>query len=292
MCSAVDGRCDGIAAVEALVLASPFQALMATLRSNGDLVSGAVGGPLVVGLLTPQRNAMTLAAKDTSSSFCGMYKQVFKAGLLHGWRGGSGPTMAAVPQFTAIGPVYLLTERYLGNPLGPMFLASLFESSFSFAAQRRNAQIQYNATVPVAQHVPHHPSTRLISAGFVPHVLRNAFAMAGIRCFAPHSYGLVTSFPGVSGLDDGTRLVLSDLASSIVAATISMPFNHMFSWSACTPELDSMSYARRARCVIVWMANNYREKGLPLLGRDVMIRINYTAFLFTGYRFLERSLTE
>eukprot|EP00439_Symbiodinium_sp_Y106_P072818 s78_g13.t1 len=59
------------------------------LFKNAELLSGVVGGPLVVGLLTPQRNAMTLAAKDVHSSFFGLYRQVFQAGLLKAFRGGN-----------------------------------------------------------------------------------------------------------------------------------------------------------------------------------------------------------
>mmetsp|Transcript_89787 Transcript_89787/g.187637 ORF Transcript_89787/g.187637 Transcript_89787/m.187637 type:complete len:296 (+) Transcript_89787:188-1075(+) len=262
------------------------------VQGNADLLSGAVGGPLVVGTLTPQRNGMTLAAKDVSSSFFGIYKQVFSAGFFAGWRGGSIPVIAAVPQFTAIGPVYLMCEQQIGSPTVSMFGASVVESTFTFSAQRRNAQIQYNATVPAAQRVPQHSVYRLLGAGYVPHVFRNMFAQMGIRLFSPHSYEVVSTLPGIRSLNERSKLFASDLASSVVAATLSMPFNHMFSWASCTPELDKMSYWRRATAMSGWLINNYREQGMRLLGRDLLIRINYTAYLFTGYRFVERLMVD
>jgi len=278
--------------VDAALFSSPLDGILKRLQASGDVLSGAIGGPLVVGTLTPQRNAMTLAAKDSTSSFAGVYRQVFASGFLKGWRGGSIPCLAAVPQFTAIGPVYLLAEKRIGNPVVSMFMASLFESLFTFSAHRRNAQIQYNATVPVSQHVPCQSIYRLMGAGFVPHVFRNCFAQMGIRLFSPHSYEVVCRLPGISTLSEGKRLVASDFACSVLAATLSLPFNHAFSWAACTPELEQMSYARRGMAMVQWLIGTYREQGVKLLARDVGIRINYTAFLFTGYRLVERTLVD
>merc|ERR1719277_696799 len=116
--------------------------------------------------------------------------------------------------------------------------------------------------------------------------------MMGIRLFSPYSYATVCKLPGDMRLSEDKRLVASDLASSIVAATLSMPMNHVFSWSACTPELEKMSYWERTKASTRWIIGTYREQGMKLLARDLCIRINYTAFLFTGYRFVERSLVD
>merc|ERR1719210_2058528 len=130
-------------------------------RMDVSLLSGAVGGPLVVGGLTPQRNAMTLAAKNISSSYLGLYRQVFARGFSQGFAGGSRPMLAAVPQFTAIGPVYLIAERQTGSAALSMLMASVAESLCTYAAQRRNAQIQYNATRACAsQHLAYQPLHR------------------------------------------------------------------------------------------------------------------------------------
>mmetsp|Transcript_6949 Transcript_6949/g.18776 ORF Transcript_6949/g.18776 Transcript_6949/m.18776 type:complete len:296 (+) Transcript_6949:3-890(+) len=257
----------------------------------GAALSGAVGGPIVVGLLTPQRNAMTLAAKETSLSYFGLYSQVFKDGFSSGFRGGSRPVLAAMPQFTAIGPVYLFAEKTTGSSGMSMFCASIVESLFTFAPQSRNAQIQYNATRSLeADKLQLHPANRLAGAGFSCHVGRNFFAMMGIRIFSPHSLEVVKQIPGTGQLGEEGIVVASDLLSSIISATLSMPFNHIFSWSACTPALDSMSYTQRARESVSFLVNNYMEQGLRLLARDLAVRISYTGLLFTGYRYVERKM--
>merc|ERR1719336_926123 len=89
---------------------------------------------------------MTLAAKDELSSFVGLYRKVFAEGLRGAWRGGSRPVVAAIPQFTAIGPVFHIIQGRIDNVAGSMFCASFTESLLTFSAQKRNAQIQYNAT--------------------------------------------------------------------------------------------------------------------------------------------------
>eukprot|EP00405_Crypthecodinium_cohnii_P014586 CAMPEP_0206449048 /NCGR_PEP_ID=MMETSP0324_2-20121206/17856_1 /ASSEMBLY_ACC=CAM_ASM_000836 /TAXON_ID=2866 /ORGANISM="Crypthecodinium cohnii, Strain Seligo" /LENGTH=295 /DNA_ID=CAMNT_0053918349 /DNA_START=134 /DNA_END=1021 /DNA_ORIENTATION=- len=266
--------------------------LLSTMQRNADKFAGAVGGPLMVGTLTPQRNAMTLAAKDIHSSYVGIYRQVFSQGFAKAWRGGSITCVAAVPQFTAIGPVFLYCDHKFNSPAIGMLGAAVFESMFTFSAQRRNAQIQYNATVPVAQQVPHQSFYRVAGAGFTPHVLRNLFAQMGIRLFAPYSYQVVSVLPGTRSMNEQSKLLASDLTSSVVASTLSMPFNHVFSWAACTPELDKMSYLQRATAMSSWLVNNYRQQGIRLLGRDLAVRISYTAALYTGYRSVERFMVD
>jgi len=260
-------------------------------RLDVSMLSGAVGGPLVVGGLTPQRNAMTLAAKDTASSYFGLYRQVFALGFSAGFRGGSRPMLAAVPQFTAIGPVYLVVERRSGSPAAAMFMAAVAESICTFAAQRRNAQIQYNATRACAsEHLAYQPLHRVVGPGFLPHVGRNMLAMMGIRLFSPHSLEVVRRVPGTESLSEESRLMAADLASSTVAATLSMPFNHVFSWCACTPELESRSWAGRARASAEFLVGTYKAQGAKLLARDLAVRISYTGLLFTAYRAVERRL--
>jgi len=256
-----------------------------------SMLSGAVGGPLAVGVLTPQRNAMTLAAKDITSTYIGLYRQVFARGFANGFCGGSKPMVAAAPQFTAIGPIYLVAERNLQSSCLAMLAASLAESVCTFAAQRRNAQVQYNATrTKLSERVAHQPLNRLVGPGFVPHVGRNFLAMTGIRLFSSHSLALVQQLPGAPRLSQEGRLIVADLTSSVFAATLSMPFNHVFSWAACTPRLDSMSYGSRASAYASFLVKTYQAQGGTLLARDLAVRISYTGLLFTLYRAVERNL--
>lgn len=257
------------------------------------MLAGALGGSLVVGVLTPQRNAMTLAATDTTSSFIGLYRQVFRQGILRSFRGGSRPTVTAIPQFTAIGPVFLCVEKRWGSPAAAMLVGSVTQSLCSYSAHRRNAQIQYNATKNCASEMlALQPLYKLVGPGFVSHVGRNVFAVMGIRLFSPHSYEVVRRLPGADRIGEDGRLVAADLASSVVSATLSMPFNHIWSWSVCHPELEGMSYWGRAQASARWIVNTYRQQGMKLLARDLAIRINYTAFVFTGYRFVERAVAD
>jgi len=71
-----------------------------------------------------------------------------------------------------------------------------------------------------------------------------------------------------------------------------MPLNHVFSWSACTPSLDGMSYGQRAQESARFLVGTYRSHGPRLLARDLALRISYTGLLFTGYRFMERRMCE
>jgi hypothetical protein len=253
------------------------------------MLSGAVGGPLVVGLLTPQRNAMTLAAKETGLSYTGLYRQVFTEGLFSAFRGGSRPVLAAVPQFTAIGPVYLMAENATGSSTLSMLWASIFESIFTFSAQSRNAQIQYNATrMNPAEKIQ--LSASFTGPGLEWHVARNYFAMMGIRVFSPYSLEVVRRVPGAGLMGEECSRVCADLFSSVVAATLSMPFNHVFSWSACTPSLERMTLPQRTQESLTWIVQNYKEQGSRLLARDLAVRISYTGLLFTGYRYVERKM--
>merc|ERR1719401_1598001 len=111
-----------------------------------EYLSGIIGGPLSVGLLTPQRNAMTLAAKDRHSTYFGIYRRVFEGGLLRGFGGGSRPTVAAAWQFTAIGPLYHECNRLMDSVTASIAMSSFIESITTFGAQRRNAQVMFNSS--------------------------------------------------------------------------------------------------------------------------------------------------
>lgn len=255
--------------------------------------SAGFGGPFAVGVLTPQRNAMTLAAKDLSSTYFGLYRQVFNQGFLGGFRGASRPIVAAVPQFAAIGPVYLAAENAGCPVFGAMFAASVVESICTYSSHTRNAQIQYNSAFEdPTKHIKVSPTSKLMGPGFSFHVGRNMVAMMGIRLFSPYSRDVVKQAPGGSMLSEGGLSFASDISSSIFAAMLSMPVNHMFSWASCTPALEKMSYWQRGVVTASFLVNSYKSHGVRLLTRDLCIRISYTGSLFTIYRTIERALIE
>ena len=257
---------------------------------NAELLAGLVGGPMVVGFLTPQRNAMTLAAKDVHSTFFGLYRQVLQDGFLKAFRGGSRPTLAAMPQFSMIGPLYLQVYKLTDSRAAAVLAASIGESALTFAPQRRNAQIQYNAVRPAQQHLAITPMRQLSGPGFGFHVWRNATAMMGIRLFSQYTERVVMHIPTMERNPE-TRQILSDFSASMVSSLLSMPFNQVFSWACCSPELMGMTHRQRLQAYMAFLIGSYCGPGrLSLLGRDLMVRISYTSFLFTGYHIVERRM--
>lgn len=271
---------------------SVFPQLREMFNQNRGLMAGAIGGPLAVTLLTPQRNAMTLSAKETSLSFVGIYRQVFAEGFLRGFRGGSRPAVMAIPQFTAVGPVFLEFERQTQSTSFAMVASSTIESLMSYSAQRRNAQIQFNAAHPANKQLAISPMYKIVGPGFAAHVGRNVLAMLGIRLLSPHSREIVRATPGASILTEQGVHVAADFISSVFSAVVSMPFNQAFSWAACTPELERTPLLKRGTTCVSALVAEYRHRGFKLLRRDLAIRISYTGFLFTIYRFVERNLVD
>lgn len=255
------------------------------LYSSRDLWVGGVGGPLCVGLLTPCRNAMTLSAKDLTSTYSGVYRKVFSSGFFGSWRGGLLPTFTAIPCFTCIGPGYLAAYEATGIAPVACFIAATVESSLSFSSQRRNAVIQYNSTKRgVWQQVPIPGVSKFVGPGFWSHVGRNGVAMTGIRCISPKVENMLRQAP----LSKEQRHITADFVSSCIAATLSMPFNHIFSWSACTPQLERMTLLEKTKASGNFLFNEYRSQGMQLLTRDLAVRMGYTGFLYTFYRIFER----
>ncbi|CAJ1343460.1 unnamed protein product, partial [Effrenium voratum] len=200
------------------------------------------------------------------------------------------PTLAAVPQFSMIGPAYLYVYKLTDSRGTAVWAASLGESLLTFAPQRRNAQIQYNAVRPASQHLEVAPMSRISGPGFGFHVWRNAVAMMGIRLFSPYTEQVVRHIPTMDERPE-TKAILSDFSASIVSSFLSMPFNHVFSWACCSPELAEMSQLQRLQAYANFLIGNYCAPGrLSLLGRDLCVRIGYTGFLFTGYHIVERQM--
>lgn len=255
-----------------------------------EAFSGAIGGPTVVGVLTPLRNASTLAAKNIEASYAGLYRKVFEQGLFKGWRGCGKPMVAGVPQFTACGPVYHMCNQATGSSTASVMGAATIESLFTFGSHRRNAQIQFNATRSAAEQIQYHSLRELAGAGFMAHVTRNVFAMSGIRILSPLFGDRLGALPGMDQLSNRGRLFTVDLILSGLAASLSMPFNHIFSWSSCTPELDKMPYRERFTASMRFMFTTYQQQGAKLFARDLAVRVTYASLLFSGYNAIEREV--
>lgn len=253
------------------------------LYESRELWVGAVGGPICTGFFTPSRNAMTLSAKDVRLSYFNLYRKTFADGFLRGWRGGLFPTFTAVPCFTCIGPGYLAAYKATGIAPLACFIAATVESSLSFAAQRRNAIIAYNATRRgVWQRIP--VGFKAFAPGFWCHVGRNATAMAGIRCISPPLQEIFSQ----TRMRKEHSYITADFLSSCIAAAISMPFNHVFSWATCTPQLERLTLAEKTKASANFLVTTYKEQGVKLLSRDLAVRMSYTGPLYTAYRIIER----
>ncbi|CAK9095136.1 unnamed protein product [Durusdinium trenchii] len=202
------------------------------------------------------------------------------------------PTLAAIPQFSMIGPVYLQFFQATDSRAAAVLAASFGESLLTFAPQRRNAQIQYNAARPAHQHIAITPSMQISGPGFIFHVWRNAVAMMGIRLFAPYTERVVQHLPTMDRHPE-TKAILSDLSASMISSVLSMPFNQVCSWAYCSPELVHMTQRQRLQAYATFLIGSYCGAGrLGLLGRDLMVRISYTSFLFTGYHIVERRMRQ
>ena len=111
------------------------------------LAAGGVGGPCVMLLVTPLRNALTIAAANNVATTSEIYKQVFKNGIRGGWTGGLYPMIPAVPQFCVIGPMFHVFKDLFGGSTSMGLLATATtETLISFGAETRNAQMASGVT--------------------------------------------------------------------------------------------------------------------------------------------------
>lgn len=249
-------------------------------KEKALLLSGGIGGPFTIAIYTPLRNAITLGAKYDANALS-LYKKTLKHSL--GFTGALSPTIFSCPQFVAMGPAYHLYASQLGSSLAVVPTA-ITESLISFGSQCRNAQLAYNITVSDLKlrvqllQKPYNP----IHAGLLPHVLRNAVAMSGIRIFNEPCTSAINSF--LKGYDnEHIKSFLGDFSASILAAGLSMPFNQCFNYLAVTP-------AASARDIAKFLDSQYFYQGRisPRLLRDLGMRIAYNAPQLTTFVVIER----
>ena len=253
-------------------------------RERRLLVAGAVGGPFTIALYTPLRNAITLGSQDASASAATLYKRTVAHGWLRGGYAGWGaPTLFSCPQFLAMGPLYHAYASVVGANLAVLPTA-LTESTISYGAQARNAQIAYNFTVPTTKHVALQRPWDPRGAGFGPHVMRNACAMSGIRVLSPP----IRTFVGADGA--GAMMgFAADFIASIAAAAISMPFNQLFNFLATAPPsihsdgllLSCSRFLRRQYLTRTGTLS-------PTIVRDAFMRCAYIAPQLSTYVAIER----
>jgi len=175
------------------------------------VVAGALGGPFVIFVFTPLRNALTLAAKNTESSAGELYARVFQGGLQAGWTGGLVPVLPSCPQFCMMGPLFHLFRQSFNSVVLAVICSAILETCISYGSQTLNAQLAYNEEqlqagsglqVPLCNPmIPYGP-------GFLVHIMRNFVAMSGIRILSgPCQAGLTKVFnmAGLGGSSENIR---------------------------------------------------------------------------------------
>jgi hypothetical protein len=253
------------------------------------IFAGGVGGPMVFYTVTPARNALTIAASDTSLSIAGCYKQVFQHGIPGGWTGGIYPAIAACPQFLCLGPVYHAFSSIAGK-WGGMVLTGMVETGIAYGAETKNAQLA-SGRVPVARiqnpMVPFGPGISL-------HISRNVLAMVGMRVLCDP---ITKSLEKATGLKDNAGVTLAgDFLSNIAAAGLTFPIHQLFNYTVSTPELWEKSSAERIQMSKDYLARQYLvdkpgggKQLSPILLRDFGLRSLYIAGAYTMYINFERA---
>lgn len=265
--------------------------LVALTPEPALLVAGTFGGPVVIGSLTPLRNATTLAAQDNYSSLLGIYRKVFSRGILRGWTGATTPAAAAAVQFTCLGPGYWFYLGILGSPSAAVMAGAVTETMITYGPTTRNAQLMHNAVAQDhARRVGVRP-LRPVGPGWTALALRNLCANAGIRAISEPLCGFL---PGEAGQTELGRLG-ADFLSSVFCGACSMPFNQMFSFIVTSPVALSASIPDRMKLSIGFLKKQYMvpsENGGVQLSRmvfrDAGLRGLYIGCMFASYAAVER----
>lgn len=255
------------------------------------VVSGGLGGPAVMFLVTPFRNGLTLGATNIAAGALELYGQVFARGLAGGWTGGIFPAIAACPQFLCLGPAYHFYASFAGVT-GGVLLTSLTESMIVYGAETCNAQMAKNAKSPgCIQNV--HSSWKPYGPGFGIHVFRNVIATAGLRMFCTPC---TTAIEKVSGKSNGLTTLAGDFSGNVCAACLSAPVHQLYGYTVTTPELGTLPFNEQRQRMVKFLQDQYletkdgRTRLSKVVPRDLFMRSMYVAVAYTMYSSLERTL--
>jgi len=292
------------------------------------ICAGALGGPTVMLVVTPMRNALTLGTLNQSLGVVGIYQQVFQGGFRSGFAGGISPAIAAVPGFLVLGPVFHVFKDLAQSSSAAVCLTAVCESLIFFGPETRNAQMAYNnSLVPTAaaasssgsgsgsavkpttpakqpqqmkltnlQH-PLKPWTGGISLGV--HVTRNILAMSGLRVFSePCQKGMAQLWPSLK--DSPTNLnIAGDLVANVVVSAFSAPLHQVYGWSVTLRAAAALDPAASKESFVVGAIKFLKKQYLTpsgsissVAGRDIVLRVALNATIFTMYGFIERSLVQ
>jgi len=256
------------------------------------LLAGAIGGPAIIGCLTPLRNACTLAAQDSTSSAREIYAKVFTHGFRRGWTGAGTPAAAAVVQFTTLGPGYFVYLNLLGSSSAAVAAGAVTETLITYAPSTRNAQLMNNAVAKSVDKVPVRPLYP-VGPGFSALVLRNCCANAGIRVLSNPLTSALSSLTG-SKTEEFCRMG-GDFLASVLCGAISMPFNQLFNFQVTSAASLAASPVDRIKLALSFLKKQYfvsSESGSLQLSRMVLrdagLRSLYIGCMFSSYAAVER----
>jgi len=263
------------------------------------MFSGVVGSPLALYLLTPARNALTIAAQDSSLSLLGCYRRVFAQGFVGGYTGGIYPAVAGGPQGLLLGPAYHAFASFSGK-WGGVCLTGMAESIITYGAQTKNAQMAVNAAAKDGKCII--PKGRIQSA-FNPfgvalpvHMARNILAMSGMRVTCdPITKGLEK----LTGTKGPTISLAGDFMANIVASGFSVPMGQLYNYLAVTPDTWDKPMGERIKASQKFFSDTYlttSEGGgrrlSPVLMRDFGLRTIYIAIGYTMFVNFERQVVK
>lgn len=260
---------------------------------TSQMVAGTLGCPCALYLMTPARNACTIAAQASSASIAECYGQVFAKGFLGGWTGGSYVAAAGVPQGLLVGPCYHAFASFAGK-WGGLALTGVAETVITYGAQTKNAQLAAIATgkgalTPDRVQNPFKP----FGPGVSVHVTRNLLAMSGMRITCePITHAIEKIVGGKSAA--GT--LAGDFLANITAAGITFPLNQLYNYIAITPSAWTGSFSHRLGHARRFLSDTYfvetaggSRRLSPILMRDFILRSIYIGAGYTIYLNFERA---
>lgn len=258
------------------------------------LVTGAIGGPMVMYLITPFRNALSNAATDSEASFCGAYWNVFSKGLSRAWTGGMYSAIYACPQFVVLGPLFHIYQQILGA-FGGTVMCGMTETFITYGAQTKNAQLAFNmcgGNIPEDQI---QPSYLPWGPGISLNILRNIAVMSGPRVVSGKIAMILERSMGPGQLTS----ILGDLIANIFAGCISMPLHQLYSYTVATMSMWHLSYGEYLRALLSYLSGQYfttTSSGYrtisTLMVRDLALRSIYVMVAFTSFTTIERNLVK
>lgn len=264
------------------------------------MLAGALGGPICVFLLTPLRNALTLASQDAESSALSLYQSVFRGGFTNGWTGGLAPVIPSCPQFCVMGPLFHFLKEVLGSIVFAVVLAAMAETTFSYGSQTLNAQLVFNRAQSLTggSEIPLSNPFMPLGPGVSIHVMRNVVALSGIRIFSGPCQALITRASQLAGVELGIGLsqFLGDFLASLGAAVCSAPLNQCYNFAVTSEAYKSGGLALRTQELLDFLSRSYLSHGPAgevtglsrTLARDLFMRCAYVATLYAAFGAIER----